>query len=403
MIDIDKLYRIALENAERVKDYKKRFAYAQIEKLSERKGKQPAILLSGLRGVGKTTLMLQFFRDREGVFYFSADSILVKTASLYSIVENIYRQGYHTILIDEIHTYPRWVEELKNIYDDFDVSIIASGSSTAAIRKGSMVLGRRTIDLHLPPLTFAEFYYLRENERCSAALDEALDRKAAIRWLASHPKVEKYYKEYLKTGGFPLPQEKGTIFKLARKMIYEDAIAEFSLTEKKVDVAQRLLGFLSLSKPGEFSYTSFSSLSGYAKSTLYETVNMLIELSILRSIKERNAKAQAKEKIKLLFYHPNLRVAFAEELMSEADLGALREEYFLFHAQELGLPVFLSKGNKKNPDYELKIGKRDMLVEIGGRSKTQKQFEGREGVLLDDENLIVFGFVRHNVQKTDQK
>ena len=181
-------------------------------------------------------------------------------------------------------------------------------------------------------------------------------------------------------------------------MIYEDAIAEFSLTKSKVDVMERLLSFLAASTPGEFSYTSFSSLSGYGKSTIYEAVQLLKELGLITIISEKTPKAKAKSTIKLLFAHPNLRAAFAEQLMQEAGIGALREEYFVFHIAQLGFPIFIPKAMKKAPDYEVTIEGRKLLFEIGGASKTRTQLEWREGLVMNDETLMVLGFV----QPTDQ-
>lgn len=402
MVELDKLYRLALENATLIQNYRKRFIYEDIKVALQKNqtGKKSAILVSGIRGVGKTTLMLQLFSELKNAFYLSADSVLVKTSKIYDIVEQIYRDGNRLIFIDEIHKYPHWTDELKNIYDDFDVQIIASGSSTAAIKKGSILLGRRALEIPLNALTLGEFFYLKEGERYTALLDEALNKKLAIRWLAEHPNVEKYYKEYLSIGGFPIQtDEKGVVFKLIKKMIYEDALAEFSLTEKKVDVADKLLGFLSMARLGEFSYNSFASASGYAKSTVYETVHMLKELGILQFIETGSPKHKAKEIIKLLFSHPNLRVAFAEQLMKEADIGSLREEYFVFHIANLGFPIFMPKEMRKNPDYEVIINDKKMLFEIGGAYKTKAQLLGREGTVLDDIGLIVLGFV----QKINQK
>ena len=65
----------------------------------------------------------------------------------------------------------------------------------------------------------------------------------------------------------------------------------------------------------------------------------------------------------------------------------------MFHARNLNLPVFLPKKSKKTPDYEVLLGNKKTLFEIGGASKTREQFEGKNGVVLDDEKLMVFGFV----------
>src|SRR3989338_8219801 len=133
-IDLDKIYKIALENAQRSQAWRKRFLYNELQKKLKSQttksqtseSKSPALLISGIRGIGKTTLMLQLFHQETNGFYFSADSLLIKSTTLYALVEQACRSGYKTIFIDEIHTYPHWIDELKNIYDDFNLQIIAS-------------------------------------------------------------------------------------------------------------------------------------------------------------------------------------------------------------------------------------------------------------------------------------
>ncbi len=394
-IDLDKLYRIALENAASAQNLRPRFLYTALQKkLKQTSSKKPAYLISGIRGIGKTTLLLQLFHQENNAFYFSADSLLVKSSTLYAIVEKAYRNGHKTIFIDEIHTYPSWTDELKNIYDDFNLTIIASGSSVASIRKGAIMLGRRAQDIPLFPLTFGEFYYLRENHTYTAEFDTLFEKKDVIRWLAQHPHIEKHYKEYLEIGGFPYSTEKNTIFSLIKRMIYEDAVAEFSLSKNKIDIIDRFLSFLALAPPGEFSYTSFSNITGYGKSTIYEAIHLLKELGIIRIIGQSSSNAQAKATIKILFAHPNFRHAFAQENLQDATIGALREEYFTFHIEQLGFPLSIPKGLKKNPDYELKIKNRKMIIEVGGPSKNTAQLEQNAGAIFNDDHLIVLGFVR---------
>ncbi len=407
MVGLDKLYRIAAENAAAVRAYRKRKLFHEVQEAIERVkvGKRPAVLVAGMRGIGKTTVLLQMFSEFQDSFYFSADSILVKSESVYSIVENAWRSGYKTMLIDEVHKYPGWVAELKSIYDDFGIAVIVSGSSSAALKKGAIELGRRAFIVEAEPLALSEYLYLKEGKEYAAALEDALDRKRAIRWLAEHPDVEKYYREYLDAGAFPLSPAQA-LFSTVKKMIYEDALAEFALTENRVDVSERLLSFVAASKPGEFSYTSFSSISSYSKSTVYEAVNLLRELGLLRIVEGKTPKELARSSMKLVFSHPNLRSAVCSQLMREPELGALREEYFIFHMGLLGFRVSMPKGMKKNPDYLVRMEEKEILFEIGGASKTVLQFEGKQGVVMSDENLIVLGFVQKDskfVQKTDQK
>src|SRR5579872_5174961 len=80
--------------------------------------------LVGPRGVGKTTLLLQYIKNelyKEGKsFYFSADLVYFQQTTLLEFVSNLHQiEGYQVIFIDEIHKYQNWNQELKNLYDSF--------------------------------------------------------------------------------------------------------------------------------------------------------------------------------------------------------------------------------------------------------------------------------------------
>lgn len=80
--------------------------------------------LVGPRGVGKTTLLLQYIKNNlvkdKNAFYFSADSIYFQSSNLLQFISDLYqKEGYKFIFIDEIHKYHGWDQELKNVYDSF--------------------------------------------------------------------------------------------------------------------------------------------------------------------------------------------------------------------------------------------------------------------------------------------
>ncbi|MCE2983676.1 MAG: AAA family ATPase [Parachlamydia sp.] len=69
--------------------------------------------LIGPRGVGKTTLMLQYIKNElyknNKTFYFSADSIYFQQTTLLEFINNLHiNEGYEIIFIDEIHKYQGW-------------------------------------------------------------------------------------------------------------------------------------------------------------------------------------------------------------------------------------------------------------------------------------------------------
>ena len=105
--------------------------------------------LVGARGVGKTTLLLQYIKEhlyRDGkVFYFLADHVYFNQNSLLEFISELYlTEGIQIFVIDEIHKYKNWEQELKNIYDSFPkVKVVFTGSSSIDLLKGSYDLTRR--------------------------------------------------------------------------------------------------------------------------------------------------------------------------------------------------------------------------------------------------------------------
>ena len=76
------------------------------------------IAIRGSRGVGKTTLMLQYIKlnytpgSRE-VLYCALDSIYFSNHTLLDLAEKFYLQGGKHLFLDEVHKYPAWSKELK--------------------------------------------------------------------------------------------------------------------------------------------------------------------------------------------------------------------------------------------------------------------------------------------------
>ena len=81
--------------------------------------------LIGQRGVGKTTLLLQYLKQNFKALeylYFSADDVYIINSSIYDIADEFVRLGGKIIVIDEIHKYQNWANEIKTIYDSFQNS-----------------------------------------------------------------------------------------------------------------------------------------------------------------------------------------------------------------------------------------------------------------------------------------
>ena len=115
----------------------------------------------GARGVGKTTMILQYIKERldsKKALYVSADDMYFGENRLLDLADDFYKNAGEYLFIDEIHKYNDWSRELKNIYDSFPtLKIIFTGSSVLDILKGTADLSLRAIIYKLQGLSFREY------------------------------------------------------------------------------------------------------------------------------------------------------------------------------------------------------------------------------------------------------
>ncbi|MBI4687212.1 MAG: ATP-binding protein [Nitrospirae bacterium] len=188
------------------------------------------VFLTGLRRVGKTTLLKLFIRelikkqlvDPKHIFYISLDDYLLTKNSIIQIVDE-YRKLHRIrfkekvfLFLDEIAYKEDFELQLKNLYDSQNVKIYASSSSASVIKSKKPYLTGRGVVIEVLPLDFNEFL-LFKNIGLSKA-DEHL--------------VEKYFEDYLFTGGLPEYVLRGDIEyikELVDDIIYKDISAFYNV------------------------------------------------------------------------------------------------------------------------------------------------------------------------------
>lgn len=108
--------------------------------------------LVGPRGVGKTTMFLQYIKEHQSeqnMLYVSADYVYFSSHTLVDLADEFCREGGEYLFIDEIHKYTGWAQELKQIYDTHvDLKVAFTGSSVLDIIQGEADLSRRAPVYH---------------------------------------------------------------------------------------------------------------------------------------------------------------------------------------------------------------------------------------------------------------
>ncbi len=203
-----------------LKSYK-RFAYYEAVKRMQNKSIRRAVVLSGTRRVGKTTILFQMIDmllkevDAKKIIYISMDHPMLKLSTIGDILdcykENIYPNDDIYIFFDEIQYAKDRDLWLKTIYDTrVETHVVATGSASPILIKGSQESGSgRWTVLQVPTLSFYEYCefiglekpQLEFNENISLWSKKSHQELTLIVNKLSN--LQNHLVRYLQVGGFP--------------------------------------------------------------------------------------------------------------------------------------------------------------------------------------------------------
>ncbi len=187
---------------------------------------QEVVFLTGLRRIGKTTLMKMLIGhlinvkgiEPRSILYISLDDYLLEKRTILEIVEE-FRKISHLkfddfiyLFLDEVTHKVDYEIQLKNLYDNHRAKVYASSSGSSLLKSRKAYLTGRSRILEVPPLTFNE--YLEFKEIHLKPQDEHL--------------LERYFEDFLQAGGIPefvLHGESRYLQDLADDIIYKDISA----------------------------------------------------------------------------------------------------------------------------------------------------------------------------------
>lgn len=337
--------------------------------------KNRLIGLIGQRGVGKTTLLLQYLKQNYKpleYLYFSADDIYITNSSIYNIADEFVRLGGKVIVIDEIHKYQNWANEIKSIYDSFPELVIRfSGSSMLNILNEKFDLSRRCVISYVKSLSFREFLKLNQNINlpCLSFEDILLNHnELSANYALENPSLYKNFLKYLQIGFYPFFIEdeveyKNKLFNACEKIINEDIPSLNKIEYSHLSIFKKFIAKLIYSKvPFKVNITALCKEFEISNPTMITYMDILENTKLISPIK-KYSKNISKKPDKLLFANTNLLYTFADEFGVEVDIGTVRETFFA--------SCFNSINYSDVGDFVVNAA----IFEIGGKDKTFKQIK----------------------------
>ena len=347
-------------------------------------------MISGQRGVGKTTAMIQYIHafvngdqlDKTAL-YVPVDHFLMVGRSLYETAREFVQYGGNLLCLDEIHKYPGWSGELKSMYDSFpDLKMIVSGSSALGIHKGSHDLSRRAVVYQMAGLSLREFIALKYQVDLPV-LDMALilenhDRhsfeiigKLEDRGL----KILPVFEEYLRHGYFPYFLEHPELYTYLRTLeqglhatIESDLPAIHpGLSGAGIQKLKRLLAAIARSAPFTPDMKRLKQMIDIGdERTLKTYLVHLDDGKAITCLQKANKSIRGLEKPeKIYLNNPNQAFAICDP--HQVNPGTLRELFFLCMVRENHAVTIPPKGDFLVDDR--------LVFEVRGKGKTFKQIK----------------------------
>jgi len=355
--------------------------------------KRRLIGLKGARGTGKTTMLLQYIKENFGlsdeVLYISLDNIYFSNNKLVHLADTFAKTGGKYLFIDEVHKYPNWSREIKNIYDDYpELKVVFTGSSILEIDKSEADLSRRAVMYELPVLSLREYVSIKHKiEIKSYSLDEIIsNHKQIASDINNKIKPIKEFNNYNKQGAYPFFIEtefeySSHIERIINLILETDLPAFTSIDYSSITNLKKLLLVISESVPFQPNISKLSIKIGVSRDTLIKYLSYIEKahlILLLRSSTKGISKMGKPDKI--FMNNSNLLYALKS---SFADTGTIRETFFCSQLSVLHNVELPKKG-----DFIID-GK--YVFEIGGKNKTQKQIVGVENSFIVSDN-IEYGF-----------
>ena len=367
------------------------------------------IVIRGPKGVGKSTLMKQYIKshfedgDRH-VLYCSADTNYFTTHTLLEVAENFVKIGGKWLFIDEVHKYPGWSREIKEIYDLYrELHIVLSGSSLIQINDGQADLSRRIMQYDMPGLSLREFLYLDlgldfEPIKLEQLLEHPAKFCAQVR-SQCHPL--EHFGRYLRFGHYPFyfEEKQDYIDKVENVVNYT---VDVELTKhRNVEVGnarkiKALLQVISQMTPYEVDIAKLSKATGMMRTTVLKYLTHLEEACLIRRLfTDLKSVTDLQKPDKMYLDNSNLLYTLSP---GQPEMGTVRETFFASQLASAGHVVEYA-GYKKG-DFRIDG---ETVIEVGGAEKGFAQVagitnafvaaDGIESAVLGKIPLWAFGFL----------
>ncbi len=176
---------------------------------------QRMIGIKGTRGVGKTTFLLQYAKEKFDIddrqcLYINMNNFYFQGRGIADFAGDFYHHGGRVLLIDQVFKQDNWSHELRKCYDLYPgLKIVFTGSSVMRLKDENPELGGIVDAYNLRGFSFREFLnLLTGNNFRPYTLDEILhDHEHIVKQILPKASPRRHFQDYIHHGFYPFFQE----------------------------------------------------------------------------------------------------------------------------------------------------------------------------------------------------
>ena len=341
--------------------------------------------LLGPRGVGKTTMVLQYIKEnlpRKESLYVVAEDLYFANHTLVDLADTFARTGGKYLIIDEIHKYKGWSRELKLIYDyHSELHVFFTGSSILDIYKGVSDLSRRVLTYEMQGLSYREYLSLfHQIELPVYSIQQILNQEVE---LPQGFLPLQHFSDYLQRGYYPFRDNnfERYIMNVVNTTLEVDIAQYADLTPATIRKLKRLLAIIAQAAPFKPNFTQIGGQLEVSRNNIANLCTWLEKAGLIGQLRDSTGGIQGLGKVDKV-YLDNATLIYVLGNKS-TEIGTIRKTFFYNQMR-----VITNVISSRISDFEID-GK---TFEVGGRKKKQKQIQNAEqGYVVKDDIETGYG------------
>ena len=286
--------------------------------------------IKGTRGVGKTTFLLQYAKEKFGTdhscLFINMNNFYFSKYTLVEFAAEFVKRGGKVLLIDQVFKYPEWSHDLRACYEMFPtLKIIFTGSSVMRLKEENPELSGIVKVYYLRGFSFREYLNLQSGN-CFRAynLQEILENHEQIaKTILRNVKPLDYFQDYLHHGFYPFFLEKRNfsenLLKTMNMMIEVDILLIKQIELKYLSKIKKLLYLLAVDGPVAPNVSQLATEIQTSRATVMNYIKYLADARLINMVYPKGEEFPKKPS-KLMMHNTNLMYSIYPVKVEEQDV-----------------------------------------------------------------------------------